>query len=169
MSKKNSIITNARRIIAKPWKFVKRTHVPTLLGITVSIVLISSIVVLLIERGQENSLITSLTDSVWWSIATVTTVGYGDIVPHSVPGRIIGMFLMIIGIGIMAAFISQVSATLTESRLKTTAEKNNLKTIIISEIKAKIDNIDKLSDNEIFLLMEMIKTLRIKKPNETKT
>ena len=41
-------------------------------------------------------------DGVWWAVVTVTTVGYGDIYPESVPGRLIAIVLMLAGIGFLA-------------------------------------------------------------------
>ena len=38
-------------------------------------------------------------DSLWWGVVTLTTVGYGDIVPHTEKGRIAGVFLMVTGLG----------------------------------------------------------------------
>jgi voltage-gated potassium channel len=41
----------------------------------------------------------SLASGVWWAIVTVTTVGYGDIVPHTEAGRALAVFVMAVGIG----------------------------------------------------------------------
>jgi voltage-gated potassium channel len=48
---------------------------------------------------------------IWWAITTVTTVGYGDVVPHSVAGRVVASCLMLLGIG----FISILTATVASS------------------------------------------------------
>jgi voltage-gated potassium channel len=47
----------------------------------------------------------------WWAVVTVTTVGYGDIVPHTVAGRVLASVLMFSGIG----FISLLTATIASS------------------------------------------------------
>ena len=44
--------------------------------------------------------INSASDGVWWALATVSTVGYGDVVPHSDLGRIIGAVLVMVGLGV---------------------------------------------------------------------
>lgn len=48
-------------------------------------------------------------DGVWWAVVTVITVGYGDLYPTTVPGRIIGMLLMIVGIGFLAVLTATIS------------------------------------------------------------
>ena len=159
------LIVRMRRVMSTSGRFVQRSNLLTMLGITVSIIFIGAFAVLLLEGGIHNAQITNFSDAIWWTISTVTTVGYGDIVPYSIAGRIMGMVLMVVGIGVMAAFISQVSATLVESRIKRNTEKDDFRTTVITEIKSRIDNIDKLSESEVSLLMQMIQTLRLKGGN----
>lgn len=68
-----------------------------------SLILISSVIIYLIEK-DINPLMKSFIDSVWWAFATVTTVGYGDVVPVSTTGKIFGVFLMLLGTGLFATF-----------------------------------------------------------------
>jgi voltage-gated potassium channel len=54
--------------------------------------------------------------SVWWAVTTVTTVGYGDIVPVTTQGRIVGSVLMITGVSMIPLITSIVVSILTAKR-----------------------------------------------------
>ena len=41
-------------------------------------------------------------NALWWAIVTITTVGYGDVTPHTVLGRVLACFIMIMGYGMIA-------------------------------------------------------------------
>ena len=53
----------------------------------------------------------SLGDALWWAAQTVTTVGYGDVVPESTGGRLIGLVVMVVGV----ASVSLITALVTSS------------------------------------------------------
>lgn len=55
-----------------------------------------------------------LGDAMWWAVQTVTTVGYGDVVPEHVLGRLIGGALMLQGIALLTVITASVTATLIE-------------------------------------------------------
>lgn len=52
-------------------------------------------------EGERNGF-TSIPAGMYWAVVTVTTVGYGDISPHTIPGRVLASILMILGYGIIA-------------------------------------------------------------------
>jgi len=56
----------------------------------------------------------SLGTSLWWALQTVTTVGYGDVVPGSASGRAIGAVVMLSGIGFLTVVTASVTAALIE-------------------------------------------------------
>jgi voltage-gated potassium channel Kch len=57
-------------------------------------------------------------DSFYFTIITLTTVGYGDIYPHTDLGKIFTVFYVIIGIGIVASFINIMTKRRVEKRVK---------------------------------------------------
>lgn len=70
----------------------------------------------LIERLVEPDTFTSLGLAYWWAVTTVTTVGYGDIVPESSAGRLVASVLMLVGLGIIPTLTSLVVATFIGKR-----------------------------------------------------
>jgi len=67
--------------------------------ITFLVLALCSSGILLAERSPESSIVTA-EDAVWWSITTITTVGYGDLYPVTLPGRLIAAALMFTGVGL---------------------------------------------------------------------
>ena len=74
-------------------------------------VTIAAISLHLLEAGANESM-ANISDALWWALATVTTVGYGDITPVTDAGRIIGGILMVIGMFTLALFAGLVSTTI---------------------------------------------------------
>lgn len=63
-------------------------------------------------EGEENGY-TSIPVSVYWAIVTLTTVGYGDIAPHTAFGKFLASLLMVIGYGVIAVPTGIVTAEIT--------------------------------------------------------
>ncbi len=72
-----------------------------------------------IVEGPENGF-KSIPESIYWAIVTITTVGYGDISPHTGLGKFISSFLMIIGYAIIAVPTGIVGAELNKKQKITT-------------------------------------------------
>lgn len=94
------------------------------LGLIIIIILLGSIGIFIFEYGL-NSEIRSFEDALWWSIVTVTTVGYGDIVVFTRGGRVIACILMFTGIG----FISMLTSTMATFFFSRLRRKENNQTI----------------------------------------
>ena len=63
-----------------------------LLFVSAAIIIVGSLAIFSIESGHPDSQINSMLDAVWWTVATSTTVGYGDIVPVTETGKIVATF-----------------------------------------------------------------------------
>lgn len=79
------------------------------------LVTLSAIGVLYVEGRVVGSNIHSAEDALWWAIATVSTVGYGDLFPITLEGRMIGAVLMTAGVGLFATFSGSVAASFLSS------------------------------------------------------
>lgn len=65
----------------------------------------------LIMHWIEPDVYTRVFDGVWWAIVTISTVGYGDFVPKSVLGRMIGISLILVGIAIFSFFVTNLATS----------------------------------------------------------
>ena len=73
---------------------------------------ISGALVLQFESKSPDANITTGGDALWYSIVTITTVGYGDFYPVTAAGRVMGMFIMFAGVGIIGALASILASVL---------------------------------------------------------
>jgi len=92
-----------------------RTKIFIFLFAVFIIAIISGTIMYLIE-GEESGF-TNIPISVYWSIVTLTTVGYGDIAPVTAFGQLIASFIMILGYGIIAVPTGIISAEYTRSSI----------------------------------------------------
>ena len=77
-------------------------YLPLLLFIPSYLVL--AIAVFLLEQHSPNNAFTTLLDSFWWAIVTASTLGYGDIVPYTIGGRIFAALITLIGLAVTSLF-----------------------------------------------------------------
>lgn len=80
--------------------------------LTVATVVVIGATALYIVESEEGSRL-SVSDALWWAAATVTTVGYGDVVPKTGAGRAIGAIVMFVGIAFAGLLTAQIAAYLT--------------------------------------------------------
>lgn len=68
------------------------------------------------ENNAQPELFSSIFHSLWWAIVTLTTVGYGDVYPITVGGKIFTFFVLIIGVGIVTVPAGLVASSLSKAR-----------------------------------------------------
>jgi voltage-gated potassium channel len=100
-------------------------------SVTVSITIISGVVM----HFTDEKTYPTIGDGLWWAIQTVTTVGYGDLVPTSTAGRLVAALVMVLGIG----FLTVVTAAITSAFIE--SAKRRLQGAETDALSAKLDQI----------------------------
>lgn len=92
----------------------RRFELLTLLVFMGFLVFIASIAMYLFEHKEPHTHIKNLFDTFYWAVVTISTVGYGDITPHTVGGRLVAMGLILSGLGVLSFFASIIVAAFGE-------------------------------------------------------
>jgi len=107
-------LRSIQRLVALLFAHRARGGVASVAVVMFLLVVSSSIGILLCER-VEHANIKTAGDAVWWSVTTVTTVGYGDRYPVTPEGRVIAIGLMICGVGMFGALSGIVASLFWEN------------------------------------------------------
>jgi voltage-gated potassium channel Kch len=96
-----------------------------------------------LERDRPGTTFHSWGDGVWWALTTLTTVGYGDHVPASTPGRVLAAVIMVTGVAVLGAVAAVValvfaSAVATREERELQAEAATLE----GRLEARLDALD---------------------------
>lgn len=94
------------------YSFLRQENVLRLLGVILLIILCSGYLISFFEPGL------SFGSGLWWSIVTLTTVGYGDISPSTAGGRILAIIIMFFGIGLLGILSASLATMLISMRIR---------------------------------------------------
>ncbi|PIA81150.1 voltage-gated potassium channel [Gaetbulibacter sp. 4G1] len=83
--------------------------------ITLILIYFAAVGIYYFENQAQPEHFSSIFDSLWWAIITLTTVGYGDVYPITVGGKVFTFFILMIGLGIVAIPTGIISSALTKS------------------------------------------------------
>lgn len=83
--------------------------------ITLMLIYFAAVGIYYFENEAQPEHFSSIFESLWWSIVTLTTVGYGDVYPITVGGRIFTFFILMIGLGVVAIPTGIISSSLTKA------------------------------------------------------
>jgi voltage-gated potassium channel len=110
-------------------RYFKQENIPRLVIITLGILVLGTGGLYFFEHPTNHG-VQSIGDAAWWSIVTVTTVGYGDIFPTTPGGRIVAAGVMLVGIGFLGLFTATVASIFVERKLK---EERGLKAVKVKD------------------------------------
>ncbi len=119
---------------------VRIFNVDFLLVYAVGLVLIIATIVTTVEEGSGSPL-GFFPNSIWWAVATVTTVGYGDMVPSTPEGRVAGVVLMVGGVGLFGALVANFAALMVRRQRNNDAIED-----LVQEVKALREDLYQLGD-----------------------
>ena len=103
--------------------------------ISIAFIAFATIGVFNCEKHVDGANIKNLSDSIWWAMATITTIGYGDRFPVSDLGRFVAGFVMVGGVGLYASFTGFiVSKFINDERIDKLVEENK-------SLHAKLDRL----------------------------
>jgi voltage-gated potassium channel len=101
-------------------------------SVTVSMTIISGVLIHFTDKKNYPD----IGDGLWWAIQTVTTVGYGDLVPTSTTGRFVATLVMVVGIGFLTVITAAITSAFVESA------RRRFEGTRTDTLSAKLDEID---------------------------
>ena len=82
--------------------FSELSSIAAAIFIMMVLVLLSASLMYSIEHTAQPQAFASIPDAIWWSVVTMTTVGYGDVTPVTALGKLVAIFIMLLGVGVVA-------------------------------------------------------------------
>jgi voltage-gated potassium channel len=132
-----------RRLVADAPLTARRAAVVITLA-TLVLTVIGGIAIWIVDDSFS-----SLGEGLWWSVQTLTTVGYGDIVPESLAGRLIATLVMLNGIAFLTVITAAVTAVLIDQlRVRhrgpgpDSREPDDALTATLEDIRSRLDSIE---------------------------
>ncbi len=99
--------------------------------VTISVTIVAGVLIHFTDRKN----FPNIGEGLWWAIQTVTTVGYGDVVPTSTTGRVVAALVMVVGIGFLTVITAAITSTFIE------AARRRIEGATTDALSAKLDRI----------------------------
>jgi voltage-gated potassium channel len=120
-----------------------QTGVASVLLSAFLLIMFCAVGILICEQQDPEANIKTAGDAVWWSVTTVTTVGYGDKYPVTAEGRIVAMILMVAGIGLFGILSGLAASFFIGSREQGIIHEENKILARLEKLEEKIDRLKK--------------------------
>jgi voltage-gated potassium channel len=118
-----------------------RTGMASALLTSFLLIMFCSVGVLICEQPDPQANIKTAGDAIWWSVATITTVGYGDKYPVTTGGRMVAMLLMVSGIGLFGIFSGLAASFFVEANQKNIVTEESKILARLEQLEGKIDRL----------------------------
>jgi voltage-gated potassium channel len=106
---------------------------------TVSLTLLFGVLIWLVDRKEFPSVGLGM----WWAVQTVTTLGYGDIVPTQLTGRLLAAATMIVGIGFLSLITATVASVLvSQATTETSSEERDL-VAVLNRVEKRLEDLER--------------------------
>jgi voltage-gated potassium channel len=136
----NLIERQVARFLSKPPTV--RAAARIIVVATASVVVLGGILMRLLDHQEYDNVWIGM----WWAIQTVTTVGYGDVTPSALSGRIIASFVMLEGIAFLAIVTAAITSTFVARATKQLQAGRDDEMTELRRIEARFDELDRRLD-----------------------
>jgi voltage-gated potassium channel len=113
-----------------------------LVGVTATVAVLTGLIAHLIDRTD----FPTFGIGVWWSIVTLATVGYGDVVPHTAWGRVLGGVVIVFGVTFLSFLVAIVTSLFVDSSRADDKDERNAQhqenQALLRDIAARLDAIE---------------------------
>lgn len=130
------------------------------LGITLFICFVILVISGLLISGIDPAFETPV-DGLWWAWVTVTTVGYGDLVPQTTEGRIFGALLILMGLGMFSMLTASFSVFFIEQDERELSKKEERNIERIEGLEKKLERIESQLDQTLCVLSKIAEEKQI--------
>lgn len=135
------------RVTAVLLKDKIQTGVASVILVSVLLLIFSSLGILICEKSDPQANIKTANDAIWWSVTTLTTVGYGDKYPVTTEGRLLAMVTMISGMGLFGGLSGLAASFFIGTKEKGIVAEENRILARLERLEQKIDRL-KRADNQ---------------------
>jgi voltage-gated potassium channel Kch len=116
----------------------------SIIFLTLVVLEFASIFILATERNDPNANIKTASDALWWAYVTVTTVGYGDKYPVSNSGRLVGVLLMTIGVGLFGVLTGYLANAFLKPKSEEQSEQEVVNNVSQDPLQAGLQEIKRI-------------------------
>ena len=120
-----------------------QTGVASVVLISILLLVFSSLGILICERSDPQANIKTANDAVWWSMTTLTTVGYGDKYPVTTEGRLLAMVIMVSGMGLFGGLSGLAASFFIGVKEKGIVAEESKILARLEKLEAKIDRLNR--------------------------